>query len=354
MAVSNEGTRCREETSEMGLMDLPADLLVSLPHYLDSVEDLYALLRVNRALYTICNSTKAALRPKLKRRNGRHVFEPHPHMLIAGTARQVADWAVQSIENRNHLHSALLRGLEGLTELCVEVAAMPLEDIRELHRTRLEVFEPFVDIIRIEQRLLNPETPPILHPDLCILNHWIYCSLFHHNITAAYRPVHVPALLTAGIRMDYLRYCVPDKFCRNVDYSVEFPGHLAHKEPGMASQLTELEQLLTETSYREDRLKTMLGYEEEYISALRSSTSQEDLVTDTIMHHGLLTMRVILAARRPRAQGFERPDVTLEVDIQAVRVDVTHAHGKIISEVGPNFEESTLWGSLRADIDYLI
>lgn len=122
----------------MHLLDLPEDLVGSLPFYLDSIHDLYSLIRCSRALYTICGRSNASLSPRLlETRDARHhPLQPHPHLLIAGTARQVGNWAVQSISNRNALHSAIIRGLEGLYELSMRVARMSLHAMRELHQIK--------------------------------------------------------------------------------------------------------------------------------------------------------------------------------------------------------------------------
>lgn len=120
----------------MQLHDLPNDLLVTLPFYLDSINDLYSLILTCRGLYTACHDTKARPPLRLRQRNGRFPLQPYPHLLIAGTARQVGDWAVHSIENRDSLRAALRQGVEGLVELCVSVARMSLADMKELCRIR--------------------------------------------------------------------------------------------------------------------------------------------------------------------------------------------------------------------------
>ena len=87
----------------MRLDQLPPDLLTSIPEYLFSLDDLYSLIKTSRVFYECCASTKARLRPSFARRYGQPLFPPHPHLLIAGSARSVADWAVQDKANELRL-----------------------------------------------------------------------------------------------------------------------------------------------------------------------------------------------------------------------------------------------------------
>lgn len=120
----------------MQLLDLPTDLLVALPFYLDSVNDLYSLITTCRSLHITCHATKASLPLRPREQDGQYSVRPYPHLLIAGAARQVGDWAVQSIENRNAFHSALMRGIGGLLELSVNVGRMNLAEMQRLHRIK--------------------------------------------------------------------------------------------------------------------------------------------------------------------------------------------------------------------------
>ena len=118
------------------LLDLPEDLLVILPDYLDSVNDLVSLIQTCHGLYRPCHNSQARLSPRLHRRGAQRALQPYPHLLIAANARTVGDWAVQSVENRNAFHAAITGGLNGLAELCFEVSRVSLGDMRRLHQLR--------------------------------------------------------------------------------------------------------------------------------------------------------------------------------------------------------------------------
>jgi len=160
-----------------------------------------------------------------------------------------------------------------------------------------------------QERQLAAYRKSLQHPELCILNHWIYCDIFHHSIAASYRSVHVPAQLPDVIRLDYLRYCVPDKRCRNVDFSVEFPNLNETIHPHLALQQHELMELFKGTSYEISSFKYLLGYKEFYYVGYprNARVDIENHTADIVLHQGLLTMKIVLATR---AKGEERADRT--------------------------------------------
>ena len=109
----------------MNLLDLPSDILNLLPAYLHSITDLSALLSTCRALYGARSSPTVNLSPVLPELHGQPLL-PHPRLILAGTARQLADWAVLSPSNRTTLYDALLEGNDGLLRLAQQVARVSL------------------------------------------------------------------------------------------------------------------------------------------------------------------------------------------------------------------------------------
>ena len=201
----------------MQLLDLPAELISLLPQYLSSLQDLYSLLQTSRIFYRICMSSNAALPPVFPKLHGQSLLPPHPHLLIAGTARQIADWAVQSVNNRSELYEKLLRGNEGLVELAENVTRLTLKEIKALYAVKGDLLYELTRIIETDiGRESMPESADTVceDPELALLNWWIYCDLFHHDIDYSYRRSLISqkiAPLKSAIRGRWLAYCMPDQ-----------------------------------------------------------------------------------------------------------------------------------------------
>ncbi|KAF7945789.1 uncharacterized protein EAE97_004827 [Botrytis byssoidea] len=61
------------------------------------------------------------------------IFEPKPHFLIAGVARQIGEWAIQTPENRVEFHESFrTEGILGLFELCKKRGKLTPDEIRDL------------------------------------------------------------------------------------------------------------------------------------------------------------------------------------------------------------------------------
>ena len=176
----------------MNLLDLPSDIINILPLHLHSITDLYALLSTCRALHNAWAFSEVRLLPILSKLHGLSLLPPHPRLILAGTARQVADWAVLSHTNRAILHKALLDGNEGLLKLSEQVARVSLRDMRSLHDLKYNLLNRLTRIVDCEagremvrRRGEDPDDaswPIVREPKLALLNYWIYCELFHHNV----------------------------------------------------------------------------------------------------------------------------------------------------------------------------
>ena len=215
-------------SNKMQLLDLPPELLELLPHHLSSLQDLNSLLRTCRFFYHVCESSKAALPPAFPKLHGQSLLPPHPHLLLAGVTRQVADWAVQSDENRTELYETLLLGNEGLLNLATQVTRLSLGDIRVLYAAKGDLLYPLTKIVdreagreryRLEalRKGIDPCTWDGLtvceNPEIALLNYWIYCELFHHNVDhfLAQDPLQNSSQpLSNETRLRWLTYCVPD------------------------------------------------------------------------------------------------------------------------------------------------
>jgi hypothetical protein len=208
----------------MKLLDLPSDITSLLPTYLHSITDLYALLSTCRALYNAFAFSEAKLPPILPRLYGQPLLPPHPHLILAGTARQVADWAIASRENRAVLYESLLEGNCGLLKLSQKVARVSLKDMRDLSNLKYSLLNPLTRIVDVEggpEMVREEGNDPdnyaltiVREPDIALLNYWIYCELFHHNIdeilTHSTQTSSQPKALDLRTRRRWIAYCMPD------------------------------------------------------------------------------------------------------------------------------------------------
>jgi len=87
--------------AELHITKLPMEILSQIPYMLDSIDDLYALLSTSRLFYQACAGTSAKLAPSRKM---------DKRLTLAGTVRQVADWAVESPSNRIRFANTLETG----------------------------------------------------------------------------------------------------------------------------------------------------------------------------------------------------------------------------------------------------
>ena len=208
----------------MRLLELPSDIINLLPTYLYSITDLHSLSSTCKALHIVYASSPAKLPPVLPRLYGQPLLPPHPHLLLAATARQVADWAIRSRANRTALYEALSEGNDGLLKLSEQVAAVSLQDMRNLHDLKYNLLNPLARIVDIEagpQMVRDQGNDPdnysgtiVPDPDIALLNYWIYCELFHHNVdqilSVSARTAPAPKPLGLKICRRWVAYCVPD------------------------------------------------------------------------------------------------------------------------------------------------
>ncbi|KAF2096767.1 hypothetical protein NA57DRAFT_78360 [Rhizodiscina lignyota] len=191
----------------MRLDELPVDIITLLPDYLYSLKDLYSLLRTSRAFYKTCASSKAKLRPDFWYRHD---------LLIAGSARSLADWAVTNTDNELALRKAIKGGIVGVFELCTMEGRMSLQDARVLNSAKYELLYP---MCRMADEMVCQFAAAVNGPsreswsdlgftdfETMFLNHWIYCELFHHNIDAALEVSAAPKQLTMETRINFILF----------------------------------------------------------------------------------------------------------------------------------------------------
>ncbi|KAJ6509044.1 hypothetical protein C8R45DRAFT_463599 [Mycena sanguinolenta] len=197
--------------SNLSLDVLPAEILFDLPKYLHSLEDICSLFSTCRTLYRACANPSPKLVLQLAAGSGRIFFRPHPHFLLAATARQLADWAVEENHHRYRLEVAIQGGVEKLFELAIDVAGLSMDDIRRLYTYKCDVLNPL-------NRRLDLATGPAgdgpwtvcNDPETALLSWIIYGELFHHSMELAYLPFPRYKPLSSVIRYKWFVYCMPD------------------------------------------------------------------------------------------------------------------------------------------------
>ncbi|KAL0572419.1 hypothetical protein V5O48_009537 [Marasmius crinis-equi] len=220
----------------MQLIDLPAELLSSLPLYIRNIEDFTEFSSTCRAIYNAFSITHPNTILRLAAASAPTFFHPHPYFLVMATARQVSDWARGNPDRTEKLHCLL--------ELCLSVAGLKLEDIRRLHLARFSIINPLSDAIDKmagEQWYATPnfwnggvsEAYTIdADADRAAFQIIIYGELFGSSMNAFLDGEPPEKAFDLQVRLDYIKYCIPDWICEGgyeglevLDVGPYAPGH---------------------------------------------------------------------------------------------------------------------------------
>jgi len=122
--------------TDLHITKLPMEILSQIPYMLDSIDDLYALLSTSRIFYQACAGTSAKLAPsrRMERR-----------LTLAGTARQVANWAMQSSSHQIKFANTIEKGSPEMLQLAFKVARFNLSEIRTLQEAKQTVIKPLAE-----------------------------------------------------------------------------------------------------------------------------------------------------------------------------------------------------------------
>ncbi|KAG9009519.1 hypothetical protein FRB93_005456 [Tulasnella sp. JGI-2019a] len=197
----------------MRLVDLPREVLILVPYYLETLQDLHSLMLTCHVLHetTSFPNSQLLLRLACSPYTG---LQPYPHLLLAVKSRQLADWAVTDDSHRTKLHDTIREGPESMLKLALQVSPLTVDDLRRLHAARYDVLIPLSE--QMDTRYgpgakLNKDWWTICENlVLSATNFWIYCDLFHHSLSAPYRSSNVTPL-PAVMRRDWLKFCVPEE-----------------------------------------------------------------------------------------------------------------------------------------------
>ncbi|RAL63900.1 hypothetical protein DID88_003088 [Monilinia fructigena] len=220
------------------------DILLILPQYLESIEDFIHLsssCRTLRDLYSE-NAPSSGLLFDLAAFSSLKVFDPMPYLLIAGVARQVGNWAIETPENRVEFHNSFkTKGINGLFELCKKRGQLSLKEIDNLVHFRESVIDPLTIVLARNYRTctnnpLRPATDPMIPP----LQIAMFGDLFASSVRNFCAPGAVVPLSTK-IRLDWLAKCCPDLLCKEsltAMYSINYQLQL--RAPAEYFQMTDI------------------------------------------------------------------------------------------------------------------
>ncbi|KAJ7043876.1 hypothetical protein C8F04DRAFT_1250500 [Mycena alexandri] len=279
----------------MSLVALPAELLLDLPDFLHSLEDLCSVFSTCRTLFRTCANPNPKFIPRLAANSGRVFFRPHPHLLIAATARQVADWAVQDDERRFALETAIQGGVDKLLELAINVSELTMDDIRQLYTYKCDVLNPVnrrLDLVA-GPATLSPMTA-CNDPETTLLSWVIYGELFHHSLELAYLPLPHYKPLSSVIRYKWFVYCMPDrnsfKYLEFVSNEIpQFFKNYVQEDDDRVQQLSMSEaqdQFLNPSSWR-DVLHSTPSFQAVHADA-------QEVFLSCVMHMGMKSLEMLV------------------------------------------------------------
>ena len=215
----------------MHLLDLPNEILSSLPLYIDNIETFTNAASSCRRLRENFAQTHPKTILLLANASAPTFFSPHPHYLITATARQASDWAIGNKENTRRLRKAFQGGIDSFYDFCINNpnTGLRMQDIRRLHQARFSIINRLADQIDkmagdqwyssvdnfwdggvSEAETLQTES------NLAALQIIIYGELFASSMQAFLESENelLPSF-DIETRLDYIKYCIPDWACRS-------------------------------------------------------------------------------------------------------------------------------------------
>ena len=214
------------EIRSIGMLDLPMEILISLPEHLHNIEDFVNLSSTCRAFHNSMSAAPASSILRLAAASSRIFFRPSPHFLVAATARQLANWSSKSVENLADLRDAFRNGMEGLLDLYVEHCGLSISSIRDLHLQRFLTINPITDLIDLCVGTQWYQTPDFWYggvedaytidvdPPETYFHLVIYGELFGPSLNEFVSSGRLsPLLEDINLRLDFVKYCIPDWAC---------------------------------------------------------------------------------------------------------------------------------------------
>ncbi|KAK8119176.1 uncharacterized protein PG998_003802 [Apiospora kogelbergensis] len=218
-------------TAARNFLSLPQDILMQLPDYLHTIEDLVSVGATCRSLRRAMDTALPRTILRLAASQTRTFFRPSPHYLVMATARELGEWARQSTAHEQQFGLRMREGLDGLLDLALHEArcGLTLARIRELHELRSSVMNPVTDII---DKCVGAQWYNIpdfwdggaddaytiqAEPSETLFHLAIYGELFGPDLDVFLDPGNLQykdhRLLSVDSRLDYVKYGLPDFAC---------------------------------------------------------------------------------------------------------------------------------------------
>ncbi|KAL1986877.1 hypothetical protein VTN96DRAFT_5294 [Rasamsonia emersonii] len=304
------------------LTTLPRELLWEVLDHLDSLLELHSLLLTCKYLYQSCDGAPRKIVSAIVSRSDQlelPQLEPYPHLLLAASARRLADWAIQNDKRRKQLKLALHGGIWSLFELAMEKVPIGLDEIREIWRWKEDVLEPITrDLDECcgpeAQKQLLDDSPICDTPQLSLLLWVIYGELFHHTFSFVcdnhqhlYHDAPPPLEpLDCFTRFKFLVYCVPDFECfeqLGIEHQNLHPRVQRYmNDPASTIRQQGSMEVACENYLHPDQWADALGLGVTICADPRdlfrySENIEELLYISTVMHWGKRSLEVLLPSR---------------------------------------------------------
>ena len=203
----------------MSFNALPNEILCSLPLYIDNIETFINARATCRRLRDAFDRTHTNIILQLADASAPKFFSPHPHFLIAVTARQVSDWALGDEERTMKLREAFRGGMDSLYDFCLRHSGLTLDRIRQTYLSRFSIINPFIDKIAEDRRMSTPNLGDGEASDADTIRTLytrqafrilIYGELFGYSMVAGLEPENDLPYFDIDMRLEYCKYIVSD------------------------------------------------------------------------------------------------------------------------------------------------
>ncbi|KAJ5179709.1 hypothetical protein N7492_002919 [Penicillium capsulatum] len=278
----------------MNLLDLPTEILCSLPLYLHDIETFTNAASSCRQLRDAFSHTRPKTILHLAAGSAPTFFSPHPRFLVALTARQASDWALGDPDRTRLLREAFRGGIHTLYQFCLDHAGLTLEDIRRAHLARFSIINRLSD--KIDKMAGNQwlNTPNFwdggvseayticAEADRTTMEMIIYGELFGRSMEAFLQPDQNLPYFDIATRLDYLTYCVPESFCQSYPEFEVLPvgPYKPGTDPELADEQDKGDQVVLWYVLKCGRWRRMWAAAIRSLLDLESEFSDEDLTQE--------------------------------------------------------------------------
>ncbi|CAG9991577.1 unnamed protein product [Clonostachys byssicola] len=210
------------------LLSLPHEVLLLLATHLCRLEDFGNLSLTCKEMRSILADALPNTFLRIAVRQSFYSPFPSSNLLVAATARKLGNWARESTTNEETLATACQGGFEGLLGLALRQCSLTMSQLRELQDVQYSIVNPVVNIIDQcigEQWRAIPDFWSGGASDAASISTDASDAFFH---IAVYGELFAPDIetyldgnqtvpsqrpLTLDTRLEYIKYCVPDKAC---------------------------------------------------------------------------------------------------------------------------------------------